>query len=98
MVTAPTSRDPGVSHPLSPYGPPQPIEHARGDALSLLSDEAKALVIGRMLDRIQGYKAAGGNEITARCMRTLVAVAINGLYEYETRLAQSVVDFDPTTR
>ena len=85
--------------PLSASGPGQPIDHARGDALSLLSDEAKALVVGEVLDMRQALDK-GGDKHGVRVLDSVLRRIVRGLYRYELRRADSLrpdgVDIDTT--
>lgn len=99
MATPPRdlSDTPGLA-PLSPAGPPQPVEEARGDVMSLLSDEAKALVLGELLDMRGAAQKAGGDMLVKWCDGAIRRVA-RGLYRYELRRSDALaqIDFDVTT-
>lgn len=89
--------------PPSPAGPPQPIEHARGDVLALLSDRAKALVLGELLDMRLAF-AKGQDERGVKIIDSAIRRVARGLYrlqmadEAERQGARPPeVDFDPTT-
>lgn len=90
---------PGLA-PLSVAGPGQPIEAARGDVLALLSDDAKALVLGELLDmRATAVKAQGG-DMLVRWTDSAIRRVARGLYRYELRRvdpAAHEVDFDCST-
>lgn len=100
MVTGPrdlSDRAPGLG-PLSPAGPPQPVDEARGEVMALLSDEAKALVLGELLDMRQAARRAGG-ELLVKWMDGAIRRVARGLYRYEMRRSEplSRLDFDVTT-
>lgn len=85
--------------PLSVAGPGQPIETARGDVMALLSDEAKALVLGELLDMRAAASKAGG-ELLVKWTDSAIRRVARGLYRYELRRvdpAAPEVDFDVTT-
>ena len=86
--------------PLAPPGPPQSVEHLRTDVLALLSDEAKAMVIGPAQDVIAAAQKAGESEHTLMRMRGLLRRVMRDMYRYEARRsgdAPGRIDFDPTT-
>lgn len=92
--------------PLSPAGPGQPIDEARHDVLSLLSAEAKALVLGELMDlrgavvKADALPAGGAQSSRLRLLDAAIRRVVRGLYRYETRRidqAAGGVDFDPTT-
>ncbi len=86
--------------PLSPAGPGQPIDTARPDIMGLLSDEAKALVLGELLDmRGVAQKTQGNDSFLVKWTDGAIRRVARGLYRYEMRRrdpAAPVVDFDPT--
>lgn len=85
--------------PLSPAGPPQPIETARGDVMGMLSDEAKALVLGELLDMRAAAQKAGG-DLLVKWTDSAIRRVARGLFKYELRRVDAVapmVDFDVTT-
>ena len=87
--------------PLTPAGPGQGIDEARGDLLQHLPDDVKALAIGPAFDAIQLAERGGNSAHTLHLMRGLLRRVIRGLYEVEVRrgaLAVPPVDFDPTTQ
>lgn len=92
--------------PQAPPGPPQSVEHVRADVLALLSDEAKALVIGPAQDLISAAQQAGESDHTLMRMRGLLRRVMRDLYRYEVRRSgasrasgatDARIDFDPTT-
>jgi hypothetical protein len=88
------SGDPGLA-PLSRSGPAQPI-----DPLEHLSSEAKALVLGELLDmRTSAAKGNGGRRPVLVDADMAIRRVARGLYRYELRRADAIahVDFDPTT-
>ncbi|HCZ47993.1 MAG TPA: hypothetical protein DCZ11_03190 [Gammaproteobacteria bacterium] len=74
------------------------IEHVRVDVLSLLSDEAKALILGPMLDMRRAVEK-GGSQQSLRVVDSLIRRVGRGLYEYELRKVDAlrVLDIDVTT-
>lgn len=91
----------GLAPPALLTGP-RAIDQFRGEALLLLSDDAKALVIGPLMDRMTRLQAIGGNEHRIRELRNDIHLVIRGLYLYELRrhdVERSAhgVDIDPTT-
>lgn len=86
--------------PLSPAGPPQPVEEARGDVMALLSDEAKALVLGELADmRTNATKGSDGKRPVLIDADMAIRRVARGLYRYELRRADALaqIDFDVTT-
>lgn len=87
--------------PLSPAGPGQPIEHMRGNVLDLLSDEAKALVLGEMMDlRAAVVRVDGTESARLRLLDSAIRRVTRGLWRYEMRRvdpAAPEIDFDVTT-
>ena len=88
---------PGLA-PLSVAGPGQPIEAALGDVLALLSDDAKALVLGELMDmRVAAQKAEAAEKV--RTLDSAIRRVARGLYRYELRRVDPkapVLDFDVT--
>lgn len=91
--------------PLSPAGPGQPIDEARNDVLTLLSAEAKALVLGELMDlrsavvKADAVAAGGVASSRLRLLDAAIRRVVRGLYRYESRRgdqAACAVDFDPT--
>ncbi len=85
--------------PLTPAGPGQPIDTARPDIMGLLSDEAKALVLGELLDMRAAAMKSQGGELLVKWTDGAIRRVARGLYRYEMRRrdpAAPVVDFDPT--
>ena len=85
--------------PLTPAGPGQPIDSARPDIMGLLSDEAKALVLGELLDMRAAAMKSQGGELLVKWTDGAIRRVARGLYRYEMRRrdpAAPVVDFDPT--
>lgn len=84
--------------PLSPPGPGAGVDHLRVDALSLLSDEAKALVVGELMDMRMAVQKAD-NQPGLRLMDAAIRRVVRGLYRYELRRADAAarVNFDVTT-
>ncbi len=85
--------------PLTPAGPGQPIDTARPDIMGLLSDEAKALVLGELLDMRAAAMKSQGGELLVKWTDGAIRRVARGLYRYEMRRkdpAAPTVDFDPT--
>jgi hypothetical protein len=89
------AREPGLG-PLSPPGPPQPIEHARGDVLDLISHRAKAIVIGQGMDYITKMQQCGASDHSLTMLRGMLRRMTRAMYLYEVHATISAVDFDPT--
>lgn len=91
---------PGLA-PLSVAGPGQPIDAARGDVLALLSDEAKALVLGEMMDlRAAVVRVDGTESARLRLLDSAIRRVTRGLWRYEMRRvdpAAQEIDFDVST-
>jgi hypothetical protein len=84
---------------MTAAGPPQPVDEARVDVLALLSDDAKALVVGELMDLRTALQKAD-NDQGLRLIDAAIRRVVRGLYRYELRRvdpAPKVVDFDPTT-
>lgn len=66
--------------------------------MSLLSDEAKALVLGELLDMRQAAQKAGG-DVLVKWTDSAIRRVARGLYRYELRRADALaqIDFDCTT-
>lgn len=85
--------------PLSPPGPPQPVDYLRADVLSALPDDVKALIIGPCMDMITQGAAKGEGEYALMRLRGMLRRVVRGCYEVEVRRsAAPPVDFDPTQR
>lgn len=85
--------------PLSPAGPGQPIDGARGDAMALLSDEAKALVLGELLDMRAAAMKSQAGDLLVKWTDSAIRRVARGLYRYELRRvdpAARAVDVDTT--
>lgn len=86
--------------PLTQAGPPQPTDEARGDVMSFLSDEAKALVLGEIADmRANAAKSNDGKRPVLIDADMVIRRVARGLYKYELRRADALaqIDFDVTT-
>lgn len=87
--------------PLSPAGPGQPIEHMRGNVLDLLSDDAKALVLGELADmRTRAVRDNGDKRPVLIDADMAIRRVARGLYRYELRRVDPSapeIDFDVTT-
>lgn len=95
---SPQRPEPGLA-PLTPAGPAQPIDNARADVLDLLSDEAKALVLGELLDMRSAAMKSQGGEFLVKWTDGAIRRVARGLYRYEMRRKDPtapLVDFDPT--
>ena len=89
---------PGLG-PLSPPGPPQPVEFLRSDVLAALPDDVKALVIGPCMDMITQGAAKGEGEYVLMRLRGMLRRVVRGEYEVMVRRSSGSVppvDFDPT--
>ncbi len=100
MTTTPRnlSESPGLP-PLSPPGPPQPVDFLRADVLEALPDDMKALIIGPCMDQITQGAAKGASDHVLMCLRGMLRRVVRGCYEVEVRRGLGrlpVVDFDPT--
>jgi hypothetical protein len=86
--------------PISAAAYGSSVEHLRTDVLSLLSDEAKALVIGPMLDLRRAAAKGDAAPLTMRILDSAIKRAVRGLYDYEVRRAGLAppprVDIDTT--
>ena len=101
MVTTPRnlSESPGLP-PLSPPGPPQPIDAHSIEALSMLPP-AIQLPLAKGLDYIGAAQAGGDSRYVLMRMRGLFARIVREFYVAEVRKAEGIsapVDFDITTR
>lgn len=83
--------------PLSPAVKPVGVDHVQVDALTLISDEAKALVLGPMLDMRRALEKGQASELTLKAVNSLIRRVTRGLYEYELRrIPEGPVDIDTT--
>jgi len=86
--------------PLKPPGLGTNVGPLRVDVLALLSDEAKALVLGELLDmRANAAKGTDGKRPVLIDADMAIRRVARGLYRYELRRADSLaqLDFDVTT-
>lgn len=93
---------PGLG-PLSPPGPPQPVDELRvdwlrSDMLAALPDDVRALVVGPAMDMITQGRAKGASDHVLLCLRGMLRRVVRGLYDVEVRRSggASLVDVDPT--
>ena len=85
---------PGLA-PLSRPGPGEIVEHLRTDALDLLSDKAKALVIGECVDMRMAFQK-GNDARGVRIIDALTRRIVRGMLRYESHPPEHVVDVDTT--
>lgn len=86
--------------PLTPAGPGQPIDEARGDLIAHLPEDVKALAVGAGLDYISAAEKLGESKHTVMRLRGMLRRVIRGLYEVEARRGKApalpAVDVDIT--
>lgn len=89
---------PGLA-PLSSPGPAQGFDHISADALDLVPDDVKSMVIGACMDMVINMTKGGASDQTLRALKSMTRRVIRGCYEVEVRrLGKSAtIDFDPTT-
>lgn len=101
MVTPPrdlTPDAPGLA-PLSPPGPPQPIDSHSLDALSMLPHEVQVALSRGGLDFMASAQAKGESEYSLRRMRNMFSRIVREFYILEIRKAEGLgIAVDITTR
>lgn len=98
MTTPPRDLSPDGLAPLSPQGPPQPIDAHSADALSMLPPETQAPLM-KGLDYITAAATGGESKHVLMRMRGLFARIVREFYVAEVRKAEGLggaVDVDTT--
>jgi len=96
MTAAPkqTNFERGLA-PLSRPGHGEIVEHLRTDALDLLSDKAKALVIGECVDMRMAFQK-GNDTRGVKIIDALTRRIVRGMLRYESHPPEPEVDVDTT--
>jgi hypothetical protein len=81
--------------PLSRTAAPEDVEHLRTSSLDLLSDRAKALVIGECVDMRMAF-SKGNDERGVKIIDALTRRIVRGMLRYEQRPPEPMVDVDTT--
>jgi len=92
---SPRNFEPRGLAPLSRPGHGEIVEHLRTEALDLLSDKAKALVIGECVDMRMAF-VKGNDERGVKIIDALTRRIVRGMLRYESHPPEPVVDVDTT--